>query len=221
MNQKDIVELLKKAKENSKPRKFTQRYDLIVSLKSLDLKKPEQQVDFYANVHFSTGKQIKICGLVGPELVEESKKNLDNTILADDFDKIAKNKKEIRKIAESYDYFVAQANIMAKVASSFGRIFGPRDKMPNPKVGCVVPPKTNLLPLYERLQKTVRVKAKTSLMVQVCVGNEKMKDEEVVDNIKTVYDQIIHHLPNEINNVKSIYLKTTMGKPVKYGEKVE
>ena len=203
MNQKEITELLTKAKENSKKRNFKQVYDLIVSLKGIDLKKTDQHVDFFASIHFSKGKKVKVCGLVGPELAEESKKVCDETILVADFPKY-NDKKLAKKLAEDYDFFIAQANIMAKVATAFGKIFGPRGKMPNPKVGCVVPPKANLSALYDRLQKTIRISAKTALMMQIPVGSEDMKDEEVIDNIKTVYDQIIHHLPNEKNNVKSI-----------------
>ena len=33
--------------------------------------------------------------------------------------------------------------------------------------------------------------------------------------LKTVYDQIIHHLPQERNNVKHAFVKLTMSKPVK------
>ena len=49
----------------------------------------------------------------------------------------------------------------------------------------------------------------------IVVGKEDMKDEEIIDNIKTIYDQVIHHLPSERNNISSIYLKVTMGKPIK------
>ena len=69
--------------------------------------------------------------------------------------------------------------------------------------------------MYDKLQKTIRIKAKTSLMVQTVVGNEDMKDEEIIDNIQTVYDQLTHSLVNHENNVKAVYLKLTMSKPVR------
>jgi len=213
MNQNEIKSLLAKAKK-SKKRSFTQSYDLIVTLKGLDLKR--QQIDFYVNMHHSRGRKLKVCALVGPELADDAKKICDNTILPDGFDKY-KDKRLAKKLAAEYDFFIAQANVMAKIAGSFGRVFGPRGKMPNPKAGCVVPPKTSLGPLYEKLQKTIRINLKTAQMVQVPVGNEKMPDEEVIDNIKTIYDSLIHHLPNEKNNIGSVYLKTTMGKPIKLG----
>jgi large subunit ribosomal protein L1 len=190
---------------------------MIITLKDLDLKKPDNQVDFFTQLHFSRGKEVKICGLVGPELKENSTKELDFTINADQFVDYAKDKKAIKKIAEEFDFFIAQGNLMGKVAQTFGRVFGPRNKMPNPKSGAVVTPNANLAQVRDRLKMTVRVTAKTSLQYQTLVGKSDMKDEEVVDNIMTIYDQLIHHLPGEKNNIKSIFLKTTMGPAIKVG----
>lgn len=215
MDKKEIIEALHKAKENSKGRKFKQGIDVIVNLKGLNLKKPEEQVDFFVVLNNTKGRQVKVAGLVGPELKDESKGAFDMTITQEEFDKYAQNKKLAKKLAREYDYFVAQANIMAKVAATFGRTLGPKGKMPNPKAGCVVPPKTNLKLLYEKLQKTVKASAKVAPLIQMSVGTEEMKEDEVVDNIIILYDNLIHHLPAEQNNIRSIYLKLTMGKPVK------
>jgi large subunit ribosomal protein L1 len=125
----------------------------------------------------------------------------------------------LKKIASEHDYFIAQATVMPKIATSFGRVLGPKGKMPNPKAGCVVPPNANLKPLYDKLQKTVRVTAKTAMMIQAPVATEAMKEEDIADNIKTLYDQIIHHLPAEKNNIRRVLLKLTMGKPIKLDDK--
>ncbi|MFH1439411.1 MAG: 50S ribosomal protein L1 [Candidatus Woesearchaeota archaeon] len=214
MDKDKIKKAIEELKKNNKKRKFSQSYDLIITLQNLDMKKIEQQIDFYTTLHFTRGKKVKICALVGPELKDEAKDVCDTMLTVDDFPKYS-DKKAAKKLAEEHDYFVAQANIMGKVAGAFGKVLGPRGKMPNPKAGCVVPPKVQLKPLYDKLQKTIRIMAKTSLMVQCAVGNETMKDEEVIDNILTIYSQLVHHLPTHDNNIRSIFLKFTMGKPVK------
>ncbi|MBT4540922.1 50S ribosomal protein L1 [Candidatus Woesearchaeota archaeon] len=213
MDKNKVKKALDELNKNNKKRKFSQSYDLVITLKSLDLKKPEHHVDTYVTMHFPRGKKTKVCALVGHELKEEAQKVCDTTILVDEFGKY--DKKAAKKLASEHDYFIAQANIMGKVAGAFGKVFGPRNKMPNPKAGCVVPPKVQLAPLYEKLQKTVRIKAKTSLMIQTVVGNEDMKEEEVIDNIITIYNQLTHSLINHENNIKAVYLKLTMTKPVK------
>lgn len=218
MDKKEITEALKRVKEISQKRNFKQKVDLIINLKDLDLKNPDNHLNLFVPLHFTIGKGITVCGLVGPELLEQSKTTFDNTILVDDFAEFAKDVKKCKKLASKYNYFVAQANIMPKVASAFGRVLGTRGKMPNPKAGCVVPPAANLKPLYEKLQKTVKVIVKSSPVVQCCVGSEDLPDEEVIDNIANVYDNIIHHLPGEKNNIKNVIVKLTMGPAIVIGK---
>jgi len=219
MDKKEVVIALKKAKEISQKRNFKQTVDLIINLKDLDLKKPDHQLNLFVLFHYGIGKKISVCGLVGPELLDQSKQVFENTILVDDFGEYAKDPKKAKKLASQFNYFVAQANIMPKVAAAFGRVLGTRGKMPNPKAGCVVPPGANLKPLHEKLQKTAKVIAKTALMVQCSVGNEDSPDEEIIDNIMSIYSNVIHHLPNEENNIRSILLKLTMGPAVVIGKK--
>ena len=218
MNKKEITEALKRVKEISQKRNFKQKVDLIINLKDLDLKNPDNHLNLFVPLHFTIGKGITVCGLVGPELLEQSKTTFDNTILVDDFAEFAKDVKKCKKLASKYNYFVAQANIMPKVASAFGRVLGTRGKMPNPKAGCVVPPAANLKQLYEKLQKTVKVSVKSSPVVQCCVGSEDLPDEEVIDNISNIYDNIIHHLPGEKNNIKNVIVKLTMGPAIVIGK---
>ncbi len=213
MDEKSVSEALKKARAEGKKRNFTQSVDLIINLKDLDLKNPEQQVDIYAHTNHSTGKKQRICAFVGPEMKEEAKKVVDTVVTPDEFGGF-KGKKEAKKLAETHDYFIAQANIMASVATTFGKILGSRGKMPNPKAGCVVPPKANLGPLCERLQKTVRLKAKVLPVVQCSVGKEDMEDSVIADNIMSVYSQLTHALPNHENNISKVIVKLTMGKVV-------
>ena len=221
MDKTSATNTVKLIKEQSTKRKFKQTFDLILNLKDLDLKKTENQVDLFATLRYSKGKIPKICGLVGAELSDQSKKVFEHTIIADDFSKFAKDKKAIKKLAEEYDFFVAQANIMTQVAANFGRVLGPRAKMPNPKAGCVVPPNANLMVLSERLHNVVRLVAKAQPVVQVPVGSEDMKDDEIADNITTVYNTLEHSLPQGHNNIKNIYLKLTMGKAFRIMESGE
>ena len=213
MEKKEAIELIKKAKESSNKRKFNQRVDLIINLKNLDLKKAEQQVDLFLTLPKGKGKKTTICALVGPELIEDAKKDMDFAIIQDDFDKY-KDKKLARRLAQKYDFFVAQANIMPKVAGAFGRVLGVRGKMPNPKSGCVVPPKANMKTVHSNLQSVVRVSAKTSPMIQVAIGTESMSDEDLAENFLAVYNAVLHALPQERNNLRRMTLKTTMGKPI-------
>ncbi len=215
MDKATVEKALKELKQSSNKRNFKQSVDLVINLKDLDLKKPEQQVDYYMALEHIGSKPLKICALVGPELIDEAKKSCDKAIQQSEFDHYSKDKKAAKKLATEYDYFIAQANIMPQVATAFGKVFGPKQKMPNPKAGCVVPPKANLKPLYEKLQKTIRLKAKEKPIMHIRVGDEGMNDEELTSNIMSIFNNLIHHLPSEKNNIKNIFIKLTMSKPMK------
>ena len=214
MDKEQVLSAIAKAKDISPKRNFKQSYDLIINLKGLDLKKQEHQIDTFVTLPHSRGKKVKVCALVGPEMEEQAKAVYDSVILPDNFEKF-KDKKEIKKLANSFDFFIAQANIMPKIASVFGRVLGPRGKMPNPKSGCVVPPNANIRHLYEKLQRTVRANAKSAPLIQCSIGSEDANASDVAENALTVYSSLLQALPNEKYNIKDVHIKLTMGKPIK------
>lgn len=217
MKKEDFQEAIKKLDEHK--RKFKQSYELIINLKGLNLKKPEEQLDIFLKLPHAPKQKVKIAALVGPELQESAQENCDGVILADNFSQYAGDKKKIKALSRSYDYFIAQANIMPLVAKTFGRYFGPHGKMPNPKVGCVVPPNANLKTLVENLQKTVRAAAKVEASVKVKAGHEDMKAEDIAENMQAIHYTVLHKLPQEKNNIKNVLVKKTMSPPIKVEEK--
>ncbi|MBD3361640.1 50S ribosomal protein L1 [Candidatus Woesearchaeota archaeon] len=219
MQKDQIKQALTDLRNNSTKRNFNQSIDLIITLRDLDLKKPENQIDLFTQLTHPKTKKIKTCAIIGPELMETAKENCDTILTVDDFPEYRDNKRKLIKLAKEHDFFIAQATIMPQIAKAFGRILGTRGKMPNPKAGCVVPPKANLKPLVEKLQKTVRVTAKTQLCIKTTPGDEKMEDDKITENIMNVYNAAIHSMPQEERNVKDILVKFTMSKPITIGKK--
>ena len=211
MNKEQVKKALDALKTQPK-KKFTQSYDLIINLKNLDIK--QTNIDFFSTLHFPKGKTIKIAAFADQLLKESAVKNCDLVIEESDFEKY-QDKKAIKKLADSYDYFIAQASLMPKIAAKFGKILGIKGKMPNPKLGCVVPPNANLEILVQKLNLTVRMSAKKALNLQCIIGKEDQPEEEIIDNIITVYNSAIKQLPSELQNVKDVTLKLTMSKPVR------
>ena len=218
MDKKDILTAIQEVRKTSPKKKFTQSLDLIINLKDLNLKRETDKVNTFFQFPFSNGKKVKICALVDQALVNTAKKNCDHVILTEAFNSL--DKKQIKKLGSDYDYFVAQANIMPAIAKAFGKTLGPKGKMPNPKAGCVVQPTEDLTPVVKKLQNTVKLETKNELAVKVRAGTEAMKDEELADNIFAVYDKVIHSVPQEMQNVKNVMIKLTMGKPVLIGQEI-
>jgi len=211
MNKNEALEVIKELRKDNQKKNFVQMVDVVINLQDLDFKKPEHQIDFYITLPHSVGKKKSIAALVDVDMYEDAKNVCDRAIPLHQFEEFAKDKKKAKKLAKQFDFFIAQSTIMTKIAANFGRVLGPKNKMPNPKAGCVVLPKTNLKPLYDKLQKTVRILARTRPLVQISIGREDMTDEQLADNLYLVYDQLIHHLPKERNNLKNLFIKTTMG----------
>ena len=219
MNKNQILETLKNLRSSSKKKNFNQTVDLIINFKDLDLKK--NNVDFFVNLPHFRGKKIKVCAVVDHELENQAKELCDLTILKKELDKYKNDLKLVKKVSKEYDFFIAQANLMTQVAAVFGRVLGPLGKMPNPKVGAVLPPVGQVKPVIEKFKKLVRLMTKKEPIIKIAIGKEDMEDEEIVDNVYFVYDQLIHNLPKGAGNIKNILLKLTMSKPLKIGEKVE
>lgn len=211
MEKQQVQKALEELKKQPE-RKFSQSYDLIVNLKNLDIK--TNPLDFFVTLHFPKGKKVKVAAFVEQQLAEQAKQFCDLTIMETEFEKY-KDKKVLKKLAEEYDYFIAQANLMPKVAQNFGKVLGMKGKMPNPKLGCVVPPNANLQALVKKLNLTVRLVTKKGTNLQCMVGKEGQPESEITDNVLTVYQALLKQVPNETQNVKSVLLKLTMSKPVK------
>ena len=211
MNKEQVKKALEELKKQPK-KKFTQSYDLIINLKNLDIK--QTNIDFFSTLHFPKGRKVKVAAFADQLLREQADKNCDLVLEEKDFAKY-KDKKAMKKFADSYDYFISQANLMPKVAAAFGKVLGIKGKMPNPKLGCVVPPNANLEALIKKLNLTIRMSAKKALNLQCIVGKEDQPEEQIIDNIITAYNSAVKQLPNELQNVKDVTLKLTMSKPVK------
>ncbi len=222
MNKDEITNTIKLVRDSSKKRNFSQTFDLIINLKSFDIKK--NTLDQYLVFPFNTGRKTKVCALVGKELLTQSKEVFDKVIFEEEFPKWAKDKKALKKLISECDYFLAQANLMGQIATTFGKVLGPKGKMPDPKANCVVPPKmssNDLKKVYNNLQKTVRITTKGEPSIKCIVGNEGMDDKEICENILSVYSFIVHLLPLEKNNISSVLIKLTMSPVIKIGEKKE
>jgi len=206
-----LVEAVKEAKARAKPRNFTQTVEIAVNLKDIDLRKPENRFKLEVVLPHGRGKEPKIAVIADGAVAEAAKKLGLDVISGEQLEEIAKSPREARKLAKRYDFFIAAAPLMPKIGKYLGRYLGPRNKMPQ-----VVPPTmTNLEPIVARLKKTVRIQLKNNPVVHAPIGTEDMDDEKLAENAEAVLNAIINKLERGENQVKSVYIKTTMGPAVK------
>ena len=205
-----LIETLKKVRENSKPRKFSQTIDMTINLVDVDMKKPESKIQEMIELPHPLTKKAKICIIASGELAFKAKQaGADLVIEKDELNTIATDKKRQRELANTYDFFICEAPLMPLVGKSLGATLGPRGKMPTP-----VPPNANIADQIARHQKLAILRLKSQPLLQNRVGTEDMKDEEIAENITVIIRRLEGKLKRGIKNIKSITLKTTMGKPV-------
>jgi len=211
LDQKTLLDAVKEAKQKSEKGKFNQSIELILNLKDIDMKSQEGKIQEVTELPHSPKKQNKIVVIASGELALEAKRaSADLVIERTDLDGIAGKKRELRKIANNYDVFIAEAPLMPLVGKTLGPVLGPRGKMPIP-----VPPTADAISLIEKYRKTVIVRMRNQPIVQCRIGTTDMKEEDVVENIQTVISTVEAKLKKGIKNVRVAYVKTSMGAPVK------
>ncbi len=194
----------------TKDRKFTQSIDLVINLKHLDMNKPENRIDQEVLLPSGRGKDVRIALFADGELAHQAKKIVDTVIEKDSIEGFAKDKKKGKKLASNHDFFLSQTDMMALIGKSLGPILGPRGKMPRP-----VPPGIDIKPLVERLKKTVRMRTKDNLTFHLPVGTEEMSEAELGKNVSTVLGALEGKLGKDSHNIRSVFIKKTMGPSVK------
>jgi large subunit ribosomal protein L1 len=200
----EILEAIKKAREVSKKRNFEQTFDLIVNLRAVDTRKPENRINEIVELPYGTGKEIKVV-VFSDEIKELEEAEIINS---KEIEEIAKNKRLAKKLAKNTDFFVADTKLMPIVAKGLGRFLAPRGKTPRPIIG-------DVKKMIESLKKSVRIRIKDAPVIQCSVGSEKMKDEEIEANVLKILKFLEEKLPKGKANIKNVIIKLTMGKPIK------
>ena len=188
-----------------KERKFNQTVDLIINLKKFDVKK--NQLNLLLKVPHKV-KEKKIAAFF-----ETENKHI-YTITGDQF-KHYRDKKELKKLVDKFDFFIAEAKLMPKVATTFGRILGPAGKMPSPQLGIIMnADEKSIKEIKSKVDNSVKIKT-TEPSIKVAIGKQSLKDEEIIENVMAVYKAVEKSLVRGQDNVKNVEIKFTMTKPIK------
>jgi len=209
MAEEEFLKEIREAREKSKKRNFLQTWDLIINLKNIDLKKPENKLNLEFLLPEGVGKDVKYIFIVD-NLLPEAKKTNGLIIVKGDLEALGKGKKKLKNYADEYDWWFCEAPLMPLVGKTLGTVLGPRGKMPKP-----IPPKGSVQPFVEMSKKMVRIRIKDSPVIHLAVGKEDMKEEHVMKNVIAVMNFVKEKLPKGKTNIKDAYIKLTMGAPVK------
>jgi len=206
------VEAVQKAIEESKKleRKFKQSVDVVINLKNIDMNDAKNRIEDEVMLPHGRGTEAKLALFASGDLALKSKTFVDLLIKPEEIEELAKDKKKFKKIADEYDFFIAEAPLMPTIGKTLGIILGPRGKMPKP-----VPPTIDISSIANNLRKTVKVRSKTTKTIHAMVGREEMKTEHIAENIDTILKRLEGKLERGKLNIGSVYVKTSMGPPMR------
>jgi large subunit ribosomal protein L1 len=207
----EVTRALGELRKNLTKKKFSQSIEVIVKLREVDLKKPENRINETITLPNPPERTLKVCVIASGDLGTRAKAaGADMLLGRQEMDSLSKDKKSARKLAQDYDFFIAEAPMMPLVGRALGSFLGPRGKMPTP-----VPPNAQIDQIVSGHRKMVRVRMREQPVLQCRVGTESMSDEKLVENIVAVVSRIEQKLERGFKNIGEILVKTTMGKPVK------
>ena len=207
-----IQEQIAKARaEDYTKRNFKQSFELIMRLKDIDVKKIDLNVNEVVFLPNKLSEDAKVCVFAaGDNAVRAEKAGADRVIEAGELDRLASEKRQAKKLAREYQFFLADTGLMPKIGKILGQFLGPKGRMPTP-----VPPAAPLESMLARYRTAVRVKARGSLSVAGKIGDEALDDSKLAENALAVIGQVEKKLPNGEKNIHSLLVKKTMGKVTK------
>lgn len=210
INDSQLRDLIKNAREESTQRNFSQSVELTLVLKDIDVKKGFNlnEVVILPN---KPNRQASICVVASGDMGTRARKaEVDRVIEPEELDRIGTNRREGRKVVKSHDFFLSDTALMPTIGRSLGQFLGPKGKMPTP-----LPYGAPIETIAARFRNSVRVRSKNQLNLSVKIGDEKMDDMQLSANAVAIISAIEKKLPQGEKNIRNAIIKFTMGKPAK------
>ncbi|MHC1593876.1 MAG: 50S ribosomal protein L1 [Methanotrichaceae archaeon] len=206
-----IEDAVRKALSEAPPRKFQESVDLAINLHNIDMSQPANRVDEELILPHGRGRQTKIAVFADGEtalLAEQA--GADLVIPSEDIENLAEDKKHARVIADEYSFFIAETHLMPSIGKSLGPVLGRRGKMPQP-----LPPSADIASIINRLRGLIRIRSRDRLTFHLAVGSIGMEPQQIAGNIEAIVTKLEQTLKDGKQNLKSVYVTTTMGPAVK------
>ncbi|KAH6572095.1 hypothetical protein BASA50_001088 [Batrachochytrium salamandrivorans] len=194
---------------NEKPRQFVETVELQIGLKNYD---PQRDKRFSGTVRLPNipKPKMKLCILADAAHIDQAKAIALDFMSVDDLKKLNKNKKMIKKLAKKYDAFLASEVLIKQIPRLLGPGLSKAGKFPAP-----VSHADNLEEKLNEIKSTIKFQLKKVLCLGVAVGHVQMTEDQLVTNIMMSINFLVSLLKKNWQNVKSLFIKTSMGKPAR------
>ncbi len=122
-NESQLVEVIKKAKETDKDRKFTQSVEMIMVFKDVDVKKGFA-INETVQLPKKTSKPATVCIMASGDMgIKAKNAKADLVVDENELAKLSGDKKKSKNMINKYDFFLADTKLMPTVGKMiFGKI---------------------------------------------------------------------------------------------------
>merc|ERR1712156_754471 len=200
-----VAEVLKGSKE--KPRKFLESVDLQIGLKNYDPQK-DKRFSGTVKLKYVPRKKFRVCILGDQAHCDEAKSKDLPSMSADDLKKLNKDKKKVKRLSKSYDAFLCSDTLIKQIPRLLGPGLNKAGKFPT-----MITHSDDLEQKVNDVKATIKFQMKKVLCLSAAVGNVDMTEEQLMENIRLAMNFLVSLLKKHWQNVKSLHIKSTMGKP--------
>jgi len=140
--------------------------------------------------------------------MEEAKTAGVPVMSQDDLKKLKKDKKLVKKLAASYDAFLASSSLIRMIPRLVGPGLNKAGKFPS-----VLGANDSISDKVDQQKASIKfqLKSKKTLCLGVPVANVEMSLEDVVTNVTLSVNFLVSLLTKNWQQVKRLYIKSTMG----------
>ncbi len=201
-----LIDVMKKLQAESKKRNFVESVELAINLKDIDLSNPKNRIQEEIMLPKGRGREVRVGVFGSSEMAMKAKGVADVVIQPEEIEEIAKDKAKAKKFARANDFFVAEAPLMPTIGKRLGIILAPRGKMPKP-----IPPGSDPKVAIDKLKVSVSVRTRDKKTFHLAIGTNSMTPEDLAENLDAVLKRLTSKLERGKMNIRSAYVKTTMG----------
>jgi len=152
--------------------------------------------------------KFSVCMFGDQQHCDEAKAKGIPFMSAEDLKKLNKQKKLVKKLAKKYDAFLASESLIKQIPRLLGPGLNKAGKFPT-----LLTHQDDMQAKINDLQATIKFQMKKVLCLNVAVGNVNMTEDELVQNIHLAVNFLVSLLKKHWQNVRSLYIKSTMGPP--------
>jgi len=208
--QENIQTAIQRALDESPERKFVESVEISFTLRDVDLKNPANRIQEEVRLPSGRGKPIKISMFAGGEMATKAKAAGIDVIDPATIEDLGGNKQLARKVANKSDFFLAEIPHMGTVGRFLGVVLGPRGKMPRP-----VPPNVDPGMIATGLKDTSVVRSRDRVTFHTAFGSREQGIDDLTANAVAIWDRVMSKLERGPGNIRSCYIKTSMGPSIK------